>query len=312
MRRIYAVGAAAIMAALWAAGSARAAVTAVTVTDAAGRADPAARVSDVVTVTGSAPVDEYVWLTFRPAGGAPCAASYDDDSGTGLISYDEVDGAFAEKATVTAPAAGAYLFCAWLADSSDTVTKPFARSIAFRAPVESITAAFAPARPRPHRAFKVTVSGTSEAPTEAFAAMQRAGAPCAPTFASDPGGTLLSWQDVDGDFSLSASDGGEDAGAYVACLWLADSADDAAALAGPIGVPVTVASPPHACVVPRLRGSRRLRAVKRRIRAAHCTIGTIRHTPRTRLRRGLVVRLSPRSGRRLAHGAPVSIVVSRR
>lgn len=67
-------------------------------------------------------------------------------------------------------------------------------------------------------------------------------------------------------------------------------------------------APPPACVVPSL-GTRRLGSVERRIRAAHCTVDLIRHV-HSRLRRGQVVGLSPRSGTRLTSGAFVAIVVS--
>jgi hypothetical protein len=115
---------------------------------------------------------------------------------------------------------------------------------------------------------------------------------------------------VDGNFSFAATDSGERAGRYVICLWLAGSADDASATAHP-QVALTVGRR-TACVVPRLPRGRHLSAVERRIRASHCSVGRIRHTRRTRLRRGLVVRLSPRSGRHLRRGARVDVVLSRR
>jgi hypothetical protein len=68
-------------------------------------------------------------------------------------------------------------------------------------------------------------------------------------------------------------------------------------------------APAPACEIPRLGRDRRLEDVERRIRAAHCTVGSIRHAHR-RLRRGLVVRLLPNSGTHLVHGTAVVIVVS--
>jgi hypothetical protein len=297
---------------LMTAGQAFADSGALTVTDGTGKSDPAAGLPRVFTVTGNASTAEELFLKFRPAGGAPCAPSYDTDSGESLIGGRDVNGNYSEQTTYTMSDAGTYTFCIWLADYSSAVSSPITQTIAFRRPTGSITASFSPVTPRPNRPFTISVSGSAEAPTEAFAALQPAGAACAPTFDTDPGESLVSGQDVNGAFSFQVTDSGEKAGNYTLCLWLADFSSDPNPTAGPQPEPLSIVAPPRRCVVPKLPHNRRLSTVKRRIRAAHCKVGAIRFSRHTHVRRGRVVRLSPRSGRRLAHNALVSIVVSRR
>ena len=70
--------------------------------------------------------------------------------------------------------------------------------------------------------------------------------------------------------------------------------------------------PPPAvrCVVPRVVHLRLAKA-RSKIRRAHCRVGAVRSV-RSRRFRGVVVRQSPRAGRRLARGARVNLVVGRR
>lgn len=72
-----------------------------------------------VTITGASEAPERVYATVRPAGGAPCAATYDADSGTGVVSGTSVNGTFSVQGTMTLEDAGQYQLCLWLAGSSD-------------------------------------------------------------------------------------------------------------------------------------------------------------------------------------------------
>jgi hypothetical protein len=68
--------------------------------------------------------------------------------------------------------------------------------------------------------------------------------------------------------------------------------------------------PPRArCVVPRVKG-KTLAAAKRRIRVAHCSVGSIKRTY-SRTRKGLVISQKPAPGKKLAAGAKVRLVVSK-
>jgi alpha-tubulin suppressor-like RCC1 family protein len=67
--------------------------------------------------------------------------------------------------------------------------------------------------------------------------------------------------------------------------------------------------PPTACVVPNVVG-KRLAKARARIERAHCRVGTLRRVSSTKTR-GIVVRQTPRAGRRLAQGARIGLKVSR-
>jgi hypothetical protein len=74
-----------------------------------------------ITVTGSSEAPEHVFAAIRSAGGAPCAPTYEADSGQSLIDGTNVNGSFSLQATTTQTKAGTYLICLWLASSaSDT------------------------------------------------------------------------------------------------------------------------------------------------------------------------------------------------
>jgi len=300
----------ALIALLGVAGPALADSATLSMTDATGKPDPAAGLPRVLTVAGTAAAAEEVFVAYRATGGAPCAPTYASDPGTGLFSYMEANGAFSFKTTHTFPNAGTYMFCIWLAQSSSSVSTPITQTITFRPPTGTITATFNPVTPRPGQTFTVTVTGTSEAPKEVYAAIQRAGAPCGPTYASDEGTGILNGSEVNGSFSLQATTSQATAGQYVVCLWLAESSSDSAPIAGPQPEPLNIVAPPPPCVVPRLNFGRGLATIQRRIRSAHCTVGTTTFAHSTSVRKGSVLRLAPTPGTKLGNGATVRIVVS--
>lgn len=78
-----------------------------------------------VTITGASEAPENVYATIRPAGGAPCATSYEADSGQSLVDGKGVNGSFSLEATTTQSSAGTYLICLWLASSANS-TQPIA------------------------------------------------------------------------------------------------------------------------------------------------------------------------------------------
>ena len=69
------------------------------------------------------------------------------------------------------------------------------------------------------------------------------------------------------------------------------------------------APPPRGCVVPRLK-RKTLAAAKRLIRAARCSVGSIRRAY-SRTRKGKVISQGPAPGTRLTRGGKVRLVVSR-
>jgi hypothetical protein len=70
-----------------------------------------------VTVTGASEAPESVYAKLRPAGGAPCAPTYEADSGQGLIEGTQVNGSYSTQAQTPSLKAGQYLICLWLAGS---------------------------------------------------------------------------------------------------------------------------------------------------------------------------------------------------
>ena len=231
--------------ALAAAGTAMADSAALTVTDSAGRPDPAAQVPRVFTITGNAAVSEYLWASYRPAGGAPCAPSpYSDNASSQVVSQHAVNGTFSFNQVLTIQSAGTYQFCIWLTPSGSTATTPITQVFTFRSPTGTISATLNPLVPRPGQQTQVSVSGSSEAPERVYATVRAAGAPCAPTFDSDTGSSVIDGSSVNGAFTATGTTAQQQPGSYVLCLWLASSSSDAAPIAGPQAIPFTVVQPP--------------------------------------------------------------------
>jgi hypothetical protein len=97
-----------------------------------------------VTVTGSSEAPEHVYAKIRPAGGAPCAPTYDADTGENLIEGSGVNGAYSMQATTTQAKAGQYLICLWMAGSGNETP-----AIAGPQPVTFTVAAPPPPPPPP-------------------------------------------------------------------------------------------------------------------------------------------------------------------
>ena len=77
-----------------------------------------------------------------------------------------------------------------------------------------------------------------------------------------------------------------------------------------VGTPPPPPPPPPAkCVVPKVVG-KSLAKAKRRLSAAHCRTGAVRHG-QSRLRRGIVYWQSRKPGARLPHGTKIGMRVSR-
>jgi len=62
--------------------------------------------------------------------------------------------------------------------------------------------------------------------------------------------------------------------------------------------------------VPAVRG-KTLNRAKRLIRARRCRVGAVRFGHSSKVRKGRVIRQTPRAGRTLAAGAKVSLLVSK-
>jgi hypothetical protein len=300
------------------AGPAFADSASISFTDASGNVDPVAGVGRTFTLSGNAGAPKYVYVLDRAAGGAPCAPSPSSDSGTteygnsfsGDQFYDKaVNGNFTLKKTGTWRTPGTYMFCIWIANNDSESTTPITQNVTFRAPSGTIAATVAPLFPRPNQSATLTVTGSSEATKDVYATIRRAGgAPCATSYEADSGSGIISDTSVNGAFNVQKTLS-EPAGNYLICLWLADSASDGSPVAGPQPITYSVVAPPKPCVVPYVRNLR-LSGAKRKLSRSHCTTGRIVYK-RSGLRRGRVVKTSPRYGRHLANGAAVRVVLSR-
>jgi hypothetical protein len=94
-------------------------------------------------------------------------------------------------------------------------------------------------------------------------------------------------------------------GKLVAAGTTYDGSDSNFALVRYLGTP-----PEAACVVPTLKG-KTLRAAKRTLTKAHCSVGKLTRTFSAKVKKGRVIASKPRPGRKLAQGAKIRLQVSK-
>jgi hypothetical protein len=296
------------------AGPALADSATLSVTRTDGQVDPAADVPRVFTVSGATSAPTRIYVRHREPGGAPCGPNALSDSGQSLSDdfYGaSVNGAFKLQVVLNWTGPGQELFCIWIAPTSSTVVTPITQVLDFRRPGGSISATLDPIVPRPGSSFTFVVSGTSEAPKSVYVTVENAATPCAPTAGSAAGTWLVEGDDVNGQYAITRSATAPPAGSYQLCLWLANSSSDLSPVAGPQSIPFSVVAPPKPCRVPALaRGSVTLRTARKRLAKRGCRTGSIRYVRSRSVRRGRVLRLSPKGPRSLAPGAAVKVVVS--
>jgi hypothetical protein len=203
--------------------------------------------------------------------------------------------------------AGTYMFCSWLAPNSSTAVTPITQMITFRRMAGSISGtvpAFVAGK-----SASGSVTGSSEGPAVAYAKVRKAGgAPCAASYESDTGTELIEGTTVNGAFTLPVTVSSSSPGDHLMCLWLAEVTDRSALIAGPQPVLFDVQRP---CVVPAVGTRMKLKRAQKKLVAAGCTAGTVTFKRSRAVKRGRVIRFKPRSGKRLAPGAKIRIVVSR-
>jgi hypothetical protein len=198
------------------------------VLDSRGRNDPVEDVGRVLDFTTESAADAYLYVTHRPAGGAQCAPTYDADSGTGLIDGESITAGSSEvRQTTTWEESGRYLFCMWIANSSDDPNGgSFSQIVKFRQPHGRIRF-LGPSSVSVNRAAALRFRGISEAPKYLFVSYRNAGGSgCAPTYYSDSGNTIIEGANANGGFNETDVYTFESRGTYLICAWLADSGDD--------------------------------------------------------------------------------------
>lgn len=219
---------------------ARADTASITVVDPSGNPEPGQDLANTFTVAGTATAPRFVFVLFRPAGGAPCAPTAATDTGqqaTNLVPYSTaVDGAFSiQRAGVWTQPAGTYTFCMWISSTSfgGTIGTVFSQNITFRQPRGSVALRVSSPHPYPGQTITLSFVGSSEAQREVFAAYRPAGgAPCSPTYASDSGTGLIGGNLVNGSFTVLGSPMTFKRGRYQVCMWLAGSSGDQSPIGG--------------------------------------------------------------------------------
>lgn len=295
-----------------------------TVTNTAGESDPAADLARVFTLSGNASVPEYAFVKYRATGGAACAPDASEDTGEQLEGFygTEIEGNFSIKKAITWGTPGPVQFCIWIAASSEccgsgsasnTIVTPITQVITFRSPGGTIGGTLSPSSPKRNQHTILTVTGSSEAPEEVFAKVRTAGgAPCAPTYESDPGSEIIQGDEVNGSFSVSASLDESTAGSYLICMWLAGSESETPAIAGPQPLEFNVGHPaaPTVCMPPAVPAGDSLVNVKSALRVAHCKVGRLSSAASRTVRRGTVLHLDAVAGTALPTGTAVGITLS--
>lgn len=287
-KRAHAIVAAAIFATLTGAAPALADSATMSVTDTAGQPDPAAGVSRIFTVSGTSSVPKRLFVKYRAPGGAPCAPSAYEDTGSygPFWDGDSVNGAFSFQLAHTWQTPGTFNFCFWLATNSETIATPFTQTITFRGPTGTITATLSPPVPTIAQSVSFAVTGASETPARVYAKIRPGGgAGCAPTAYGDSGSDLIDGERVDGAFSLPATSSFATPGEYLLCLWLARSSDDPSPIAGPQPQPFTVAAPPPVSRISSATTIRRTGSRPARYSGRVSTLGACRRNREVVLRR---------------------------
>lgn len=314
-------------------GAALADSATITITTTSGQSDPAAGLPRVFDLVGNSAAPEDAFVKYRAPGGAPCAPSAASDTGRTLEAesfgyvwwVSSVNGDFSFPTVLTWPSPGTTMFCIWIAEEAETIATPITQMVTFRAPGGTIRMSVNPPSPLPGQAATITIAGASEAPEEVFATVKPygGGTACAPTFESDSGGGVIDNAEVNGSYSVQGTYTQESAGLYQLCAWLASSRSSTPAVAGPqaftffVGIPAPPPPPPppppshrHVCVVPKFNSHMSLATVERRIVRSHCRVGQVGYARSRSVRRGDVVRLTPRPHTHLGRGAFVTILVS--
>lgn len=85
-----------------------------------------------VRVTGATEVGRRVFVTSKPAGGAPCGAAYDlTDDDNDIVFNRDVSGAYDFTEAVSINEAGSYLLCAWVQESQNDLEPEAATTAQF-------------------------------------------------------------------------------------------------------------------------------------------------------------------------------------
>jgi hypothetical protein len=296
------------------------------------------------------PVDQYgngpdIYATERPvSAGISCQASYGlDEAAAGDQNNDltypqNVNPGNYNFGETFNPDNGSYQVCAWEENGLDgsgtadtpglVLAGPVSVTVNVAQPQVSGLTVTAPANLEPNRAFQVKYAVTTDQNLELDTVVQPAAYGCRSTYEMDtanPNQTLIGSQNDSlnsGPSSIIAPFTVTSRGAWLICTWV-EGPNDSEVDSGPLSTPISVgaqppaSSPPAsphpatkaACVVPRYGGVT-LATVKSRLERGHCRVGRITRRRDRHVRRGRVIKLSARPGRRLRVHTKIAITLS--
>jgi hypothetical protein len=291
----------------------------------------------------------YLYVVAQPTSAGGCQPTYGDDKqvvgsqASTLASSQEVStGSSSQTYSIAEYSQAPYEVCAWLettsndgSDSDATTSDVTATSQATFQTVNTntVAVAFSTTSPSPKVPFTVSLSGTAtpidsdgDGPYLYVVAQPTSAGGCQSTYGNDEqvvgsradsldSGDEVSTGQFSSPYNFSAK-----AGTYEICAWLETASEDSdgngvttssvLAFAGPVAF--TVAAPAGSavvCRVPAYRGAT-LSTVRRRLVAAHCSVGSIFMERDRHVRRGRVIRLSHRTGASLSAGTRIGVYVS--
>jgi hypothetical protein len=193
-----------------------------------------------------------------------------------------------ENPTLTAQAAGGSRFIGWRGGSPYCTTNTQCRYPAFR--TTSIKALFT----QPDKTLTVTKAGRGTGTVTSSPAGISCGSTCAHAYNHGTAVTLTAVASSRARFTGWSSD----CSGTGSCS-LTMSANHA-----------VVATFKVLCVVPKVKG-KTLRAAKRAIRKAHCSVGKVTRAFSARVKKGRVISQKPKPGKKLAAGSKVKLKVSK-
>jgi hypothetical protein len=255
-------------------------------------------------------------LHVKPTGGEGCGANQQADHGESVIDEGVTSASnpvrFSQNWTFRA--AGTYRACAWVSTGSEEVLA-FAETTFTVRPPHLALAISVPASVLPEQTFQVSTTAQAETERQVWeyvAPNTGDGCPANADAASRASGAreiLGYWNVTGGPFTETKNESLSSPGSYLFCAYFEypnrESPPELSASAQTNVVP-----PPPPCVVPAFHRGGTLASVEGSIRAASCSVGAIRYTASTTVRRGGVIGLSPGTGTKMAAGAAVGIVVS--
>jgi len=310
LRATWAALALALCAALLAAPSANAAPT---ISIAAAR-DPVESLTTQLTTSGTLDdAREVAIVHVEPAGTPACPANPVSDTGSEVLWATPGAAPYVQRANWTFALAGTYLLCGWVAQNAGHDAPVLAATslpLAVRRPRLSLALA-APAAVARARSFRLAATVRTEARRDVHVAvLADNGSGCPANWSAAtaaPGEQTLLGLTVTGGPTLETTRVRiPTTGRYLACGYVdlpgMDAAPEATASRS-----LTVLAP---CVVPRLGRRVTLRAAKRRVLAAGCTVGAVRFVRRTHRAGGTVIALDPKPGTVRPPRARVRITVA--